>query len=136
MKRTSLVLTAILALACSALHAQSLNARANVPFNFWMGKTLMPAGDYQIRYSNGLLQVRDDAGGESLESILTIPEHKLNPPEQTVLVFNRYGDTYFLAKLSSPELDGGCILPKTSREKEQLSGVRGDKPVLIALRRK
>jgi len=136
MKRTSLVLTAILALACSALQAQSLNARANVPFDFWMGKTLMPAGDYQVNYSNGLLQVRDEPGGESLETSLTIPEHKLNPPKQTVLVFNRYGDSYFLAKLSAPELDGGCILPKTPREKERFSGVRGDKPVLIALHRK
>ena len=125
MKRTSLVLTAILALACSALHAQSLNARANVPFNFWMGKTLMPAGDYQIRYSNGLLQVRDDAGGESLESILTIPEHKLNPPNQTVLVFNRYGDTYSSPSYRRPNWTAAASFPKIRAKKSNSAEFTG-----------
>jgi hypothetical protein len=101
-----------------------------------MGKTLLAAGPYQVQYSNGLLQVREEGSGKTVESILTIPEYKLNRPNKTVLKFNRYGNTYFLAKLSAPELNGGCILPTTSREKELFAGVRANTPVLIALHRK
>ena len=136
MKRMSFVLAAILAVACSGLHAQRLTARANVPFNFWLGTTLVPGGSYEVQCSNGLLQVRDETSGKTLGSFYAIPEYKLNPPKQTALVFNRYGDTYFLAKVISPLLEGGRILPPTSREKEILSGAHPDQSVLIALHRK
>jgi hypothetical protein len=136
MKRTSLVLTAILAIACSGLHAQSLTTHASVPFDFWMGTTFMPAGPYEVRCSNSLLQFRDETQRDASGYVFAHSEYKLHPPKTTSLVFNRYGDTYFLAKVVSPRLEGGRILPTTLREKEILSRAQPDQSVMIALHRK
>lgn len=56
MKQFSIAIALILAMACSSLHAQTVNMQANIPFAFWVGKTVMPAGPYELRYTNGVLR--------------------------------------------------------------------------------
>jgi len=106
--------------ACPYLNAQSLCARANVPFNFQMGEALMPAGKYKIQESGDLLIVRAENGKRTAVS-LTMPTSRSAVSNNPKLEFNRYGDDYFLATIWNPTSHDGRALLKTAREKELAS---------------
>ena len=121
MKQLFIAFALVLAIACSGLHAQSVILRANIPFDFWLDKTPMPAGSYQLRYSNGLLLVQESTDGKAAAMVLTLRDYRQEGPAKSVLLFNRYGSTYFLSRISTPELQGGCHLMRSQQEKEFLA---------------
>ncbi|HLH00950.1 MAG TPA: hypothetical protein VKX49_31890 [Bryobacteraceae bacterium] len=119
------------------LQAQVLDARAEVPFDFWVGQKLMPAGQYSIYHmASGVVLIRGqeytDAAAVFLGSSLTRSERQTDGK----LEFNRYGDTYFLSKIWGPDQPNGYGVPKTSREKELTSKNSPSKSTGIALFRK
>ena len=120
MKRLCLATGLFAALACAVLHAQTVDLRANVPFDFRMGETLMPAGDYVIHHSAGVLTVRAESGKAIFQ--LTLPASRQDGSTKGALVFNRYGDLYFLSKIWAPESRYGMALSTGKREKELASG--------------
>jgi hypothetical protein len=135
MKRLTLALGLLTALACSGLDAQTTLV-ANVPFGFQLGKTFFPAGEYSIQASSHVLSVRPADGQTSTIMALTLPISRLRKAETGVLEFNRYGDTYFLAKIWSAGSEGGEALPKTAREKELARADVERQTVAIALHSK
>ena len=123
MKRQALYLISLLSLllvAGSAV-AQSLNVRANVPFNFAVSNKTLPAGAYDIRRADSaggnmlILQARD--GGSSM-IIPTNAAETLKPADKTKLVFHKYGTQYFLSEIWVEGNQRGNSLPKSSHEKE------------------
>jgi len=134
MKRLCLTVGLITAAFSMGLHAQVLDARANVPFDFWLGQKLMPAGEYSIYHmATGAVLMRGENGeltsavflGQSLSRPDTRSEGKLE--------FNRYGNTYFLSKIWNPHQGDGYGVPKSSREKELASHTTPSKTAGIAL---
>jgi hypothetical protein len=121
MKQLCLATGLFAAMACASLYAQSVDLRANVPFDFRMGKTLMPAGEYVIHHSSGVLTVRARSGSPAVFQI-TCPESRRGAPGNGALVFNRYGDSYFLSKIWAPDSRDGLALLTSKREKELASG--------------
>jgi hypothetical protein len=117
MKRLFLAMGLFAAVACSGLNAQTMELRAKVPFDFRMGEKLMPAGQYLIHHSAGLLTVREQ-GGSTAAMFLTLPEYRPHTPTTGTLEFNRYGEDYFLAKIWAPGSRDGRSLTKSSAEKE------------------
>jgi len=117
MKRLHFAFGLFAALACSGLEAQTV-VRANIPFEFRMGKTSFPSGDYTIEYSTRMLLVRQEAGRQSAAMALALPVSRATPPETSVLQFNRYGESYFLAGIFTAGSHEGTGLPKGLREKE------------------
>ena len=109
-------------MACAVLHAQTVDLRANVPFDFRMGETLMPAGEYVIHHSAGVLTVRAQSGSPRAIFQLTLPASRQDGSTKGALVFNRYGDSYFLAKIWAPASRDGMALSTSKREKELASG--------------
>jgi hypothetical protein len=103
-------------IASCSLYAQSMNARANIPFEFRVGEKLMPAGEYFIQHANGWLGLQESGGHHATAVIPTYATDLQS--KKPVLQFNRYGDAYFLGKLSVPGSDTGRAVPKTPREKE------------------
>jgi hypothetical protein len=101
---------------CSHLNAQTADLTAEVPFNFRVGATSMPAGTYWIHQSGGLITVRQEGGSKI--ATLTLPASRPTAPSTGILEFNRYGDTYFLSKVWAPESTEGRALPKGPQEKE------------------
>ncbi len=78
--------------------------RANVPFAFRVGQQLMPAGQYQVAHYNtrDVLLIRSvDTGKVML--LHSAPSGKYSN-ESAKLVFNQYGETYFLRQVWIP----GC----------------------------
>jgi hypothetical protein len=127
MKRQAFSLVSLLSLllvAGSAI-AQTVHVRGNIPFNFAVGNKTLPAGTYDIGSidSDGkilLLQGRDGNASMMLNSNAA---ENLKPTDKTKLIFNRYGNRYFLSQIWVAGERSGHQLPKTSREKEMARDV-------------
>src|SRR5258705_11471085 len=111
MKRLSLAVGLFAAVACSGLSAQTVNLQASIPFDFRMGETLMPAGEYQIHNSaDGVLAVRQRDGAHAAAVLLTLPASRRGAATKGALEFNRYGDAYFLSRIWTPDSRDGRAL--------------------------
>jgi hypothetical protein len=104
-------------LACSYGHAQTHEASANIPFEFRMGESVMPAGKYLIHEGGGVLTLREERG-KSAASRLTLPVSRAKINENPSLEFTRYGNEYYLTKLWSANSQEGRAVMQSKREKE------------------
>src|SRR5690242_9251553 len=98
MKRLHFAFGLFAAVACTSLQAQTI-LQANIPFEFRMGETSFPAGDYVFKYSPHLLVVHQEQGERSTAMALPLPASRSKAPATGIVEFNRYGDSYFLAKI-------------------------------------
>ena len=122
--KKSLVLLAVLALAAVAAvpaSAQSATLKANIPFEFYAGSRVMPAGEYTIdggwTSTRVLLRSLDSnsAGYISAPASQTAPGASRQVAK---LVFNRVGDQYFLRQIVNGSMSLVRDLPKSSTERE------------------
>ena len=120
MKRLHFAVGLLAALVCSGLEAQT-RLEANIPFEFRMGKSILPAGDYVFDYSSHFLAVHQQDGHHTAVMTLTSPVSRTKAPATGVVEFNRYGDAYFFAKIFAARSGEGEGLPMTAREKELAS---------------
>ena len=91
-----------LLLVAACANAQSLNVKANVPFDFVVDKDTLPAGDYSIRSINDATGGRTlviQNGTRSLKLVNPNIADSLKPAKTSHLLFHRYGDEYFLAQI-------------------------------------
>ncbi len=105
--------------ATSAAHgfAQDAEMRVNVPFAFHNGSQRMPAGVYRVKIqSEHLIMLR----GYSTSGFVTTNPEIGKPSEKGKLVFQRYGDQYFLREVWAANSDTGqkCAKSKLEREVE------------------
>jgi hypothetical protein len=100
------------------LHGQTMNLRASIPFDFQVGNSTLPAGEYLIQNQDGVLIVK--GMGSRPVSVISHSHATTRPnaPGQGEVVFNRYGDTYFLTRVWTPESNDGREVVKSPREKE------------------
>jgi hypothetical protein len=115
------------ALTCAGLHAQSLDMRANIPFDFHAGDRLMPAGEYVIHQQGGLVFLRGTDRGGPAPILMTIGLVGADSSRDARLDFKRYGSEYFLSAIWNPFSKDGRQVPQTARQKELAK--RGDIPV-------
>lgn len=131
MTRLLVVAGLLAALACSGLQAQTV-MKANIPFDFQLGKNAMPAGEYQISCSPFVLVMRNvDGHGSAI--VLTIPKSRAKASETGLLQFNRYGNSYFFAGAWTANSADGSTVPTTSREKELARRAGLIEPTAVAL---
>jgi len=120
MKRNFLgiLTTMTLALLISVpLSAQTI-AKVTVPFDFTVGQARMSAGTYEISsVAHGAIVIRDTKAATSVLSTVR-SEHSRNNDSSTALLFNRYGDKYFLSQVSRGFGGGVMQLPTSKLEKE------------------
>jgi len=119
------LLAVIMIVAASAsVKAQSLQYKltADVPFDFTVSDKKLPAGKYSIsraQTSNGdlVLQIVSANGKENI-SRLTIPVITHKPMNQGTLVFNRYGNDYYLSEVWPAGGSTGRELLKSRTERD------------------
>ena len=96
--------------------------RADVPFDFIVGNKTYPAGSYAVEYTNPqgvfLIHIGEDETRPTLLWSNTVPA-KSTQDNSPKLVFNRYGDQYFLTQVSAGGDIDGRELKKFHREREQ-----------------
>lgn len=88
---------------------------ATIPFEFTIGNTTLPAGDYNVtRMMNGgeTIAVRGPESAVRLTSLIV----KSQPAKNSKLVFHRYGNTYFLSEVWTAGSANGRKLIKSKAE--------------------
>jgi hypothetical protein len=127
MNRLPFAVGLIAIVVCCGLHAQSVTLQAKIPFEFRLGDTLMPAGEYQWHYSASMLVVKEQGGSYAAATTLPIHTSRREAVDKGTLLFNRYGDTYFFTKLWAAGSLDGLELPQGSWEK-RIVGRAGHAP--------
>jgi len=108
--------------------------RANVPFDFKIGETWMTAGEHTVTFIQpGAVSIRREDGSGACLAV-TMAVQKNVTPDEGKLVFNKYGDSYFLSQIWSPGYDQGRGFPKTKAEREMARTIPGEVVAVLARR--
>jgi len=125
--RTLVVLVVGAFLAVTAGYAQSSTTLVGkIPFEFRVGASVLPAGDYQLIPSAAsrtlLIRCQDNNA-----AVIALPNtaESVQAPKDSKLVFNRYGSTYFLSQVWHAGNTRGYQLPKSKTEREMAKNVPG-----------
>jgi hypothetical protein len=123
MKTRALVMAGTMALVMFATTrvAEAQNQMTvNVPFDFAAGNTQLHAGEYTVKVSapthSMILVSREDSTASAF--INTNAAVSSTPQAESKLIFNRYGNRYFLSQVWSAGNSQGRQLVKSAREKE------------------
>ena len=94
----SILLALTVLLLATAAQAQTTDVKASIPFAFVVGNHSYSAGEYTVKsLSQSSAAIRIDNADESEKGMTLSNEcQKAQPATQTVLVFQRLGDNYFL----------------------------------------
>jgi hypothetical protein len=111
----------VLTIYPSKAHAQIIgDLEVNVPFAFHAGNTKLPAGNYRIHMlDNSDLTVMEISSADgSTSALFEVQEAEANAtPAKSELIFNKYGNRYFLAKLFDEGNPSGSQVLKSRYEK-------------------
>jgi hypothetical protein len=118
-----LIMLGLLLLMAAPAVAQSTDLVAEIPFDFTVCREQMPAGKYHVRpitsANRNLLIVRSE-DNRSVEIICTQDVQSEKAAATGKLIFNRYGDQYFLSEMWMPGLKTGSQLVKSEKEEALL----------------
>ena len=107
MKSKILILFAAVLLSTLTIgvaRAETGEVKANIPFNFYAGSLMMPAGTYSVGFDalNNIAVIRDDSGRHEMFLLGMSSTQGTDTPK---LVFDHLGDSYFLRDLDAFETD-------------------------------
>ena len=116
--------------------AQTYGLNAKIPFDFTVGNTWMPAGEYRISSplrSVTVIQLRG-TDHDSMATVISSPGHS-ESKSGNKLVFHKYGNHYFLNRILCPSNSSLNIdVASGKAEKEEVAKVRTGQDVLVAAR--
>ena len=123
MKKRVLVMASLLALSIVAAIqvAQAQQSMVvNIPFEFVVGNTTLPAGEYYVESLTGqsALVLKQRANPSASAVVPTFATQALEPKSDSKLIFNRYENSYFLSQFWTAGNSRGRQLLKSGREKE------------------
>jgi hypothetical protein len=106
---------------------------AEIPFDFQVKDRVLPAGTYSVQpmANSTALVIRNVGTGESIMALAPLPQ--LGKAGDAHLVFNRYGERYFLSQVWFGYEGAGHGLVQSRAEKEIAPGGAG---VLASVRLK
>jgi hypothetical protein len=121
---TTIVATALLALTISTPASAQLPGtamRAYIPFDFIVNGKTLPAGNYEVKRiteaPEGLIiRSVDNKRAHCVFETETVNQNR--PPRHDEIVFDRYGDTYFLSEVLSGGMEAGRRLAPSHTEKQ------------------
>src|SRR5262245_59579116 len=118
----AITLSVIAALSIAGFAGLDRSVEANIPFDFMIDGEKLPAGKYAIETGAALnlVMVRNwktKRAAGALSHALEVPDGS-----QPRLVFRRYGNQYFLAKVITSS--SGIELPKSKAEREAAKAKR------------
>ncbi len=122
MKKTSFVvlaLTVLVALTAISAYAQTFIVRANIPFDFYVGSSVMPAGEYTFDtlMGNGIGRIWSADLHRSMAVLFQPSMLPVGVEKGTVtLTFHRYDKTYFLTEVRNSYVSADCLIPTNSKE--------------------
>jgi hypothetical protein len=115
--RVLIALTLFAVLMVPATQAQSI-WKAEIPFDFAVGNKWLPAGEYEVKRVSERVTLIQSQDARSSALAMTIEVNAGETSDVTKLVFNRYGEQYFLSKIWTRSSDTGRELTKCRLERE------------------
>jgi hypothetical protein len=109
------------------VQAQSVALSVTIPFQFNVGNTALPAGTYVVTPSGGAIIVSDQNGHTA--NVITHAVWNRSAGRTSQLMFNRYGDAYFLSEVRWSGYPTARGLMKSKAETRIASGAS---PELLA----
>jgi hypothetical protein len=112
----AVTLSVIGALSIAVFAALNNKITANVPFDFTVGGTTLPAGHYTVEQGSAqnMLVIRN---WETKQSIGVIAQRlEVERGSKPQLIFRRYGDQYFLAQVIGDARGAELMKSKAERE--------------------
>ncbi|MBM3746882.1 MAG: hypothetical protein FJW34_13905 [Acidobacteria bacterium] len=113
----------------------TLKLIADIPFEFTVGSKTLPAGTYAVdrEWSNIIAFRSANATGAAF--VIANPAQATAIAEQAKLVFNRYGNRYFLAQLWTASGNWGYEIPKDRSQRELAQRAANHERVMILAKR-
>ena len=134
MKKRMLIMLAGLLLAVGSAYAQTSRQVADIPFDFMVGNKAFPAGEYTITPlgSDGATLMLQNADAKREQAIM--PHYVLAPETQqeSKLVFNQYGNHFYLSQIWDQGSNQGRELRMSNREKEEAQVAQVNHLVILA----
>jgi len=102
--------------------AQNVGVQATMPFEFTVGGKLLPAGTYNIEpasslASQGVITIQNT--DNHFWAMSTASRSQQDPVGNGELIFDKYGDKYFLHEVLCPNVAALNVdIPKSKLEKE------------------
>jgi hypothetical protein len=115
MKRQLFVLLGI-GLLLGTASAQTIHMKADIPFSFVVGETTLSSGEYTIRSLNTNQALYISGSAQNPVVFLANGSYSPKASAHTKLVFDRYGDRYFLSEMWVEGSSVGRKLPKSRGE--------------------
>jgi hypothetical protein len=123
--RTITMLSLLLMLAAISVNAQHLSENkiaVNIPFDFAVGETKLPAGEYTLRRiistsSADQLLIQNAEARVDMRTGITRPNRASEVQAESRLIFNRYGGEYFLSQVWMAGSDTGRDLFQSRNER-------------------
>jgi hypothetical protein len=115
-----------LALYPNQAHAQIIgNLEVNIPFQFHAGNVKLPPGKYQIHLlegtDTGVMEIANVDG--STAALFEVQQAQANAsPAKSELIFDKYGNHYFLTKLFDEGSRSGSQVLESQYEKRVAQG--------------
>ncbi len=125
---------AVLVAGATVFAQDAAKSVAHIPFAFHAGASALPAGTYTITpmgTTNAVIRIMDKDTRESI--MLLAPRNKQAAQPESKLVFQRYGDQYFLSQIWTEYDAGGRVLKTSKLEKEMRASVQNPAASLVAV---
>ncbi len=107
-----------------AVSAQADVVTIEIPFGFTVENTTLPAGTYQItKIKDGNYRIANEKGDQKA-MFMTETATNPKPARSFTLMFNVYGDQYYLSKFFHQGMTVGDAIPQTAAEKELAQKVK------------
>ena len=137
MTKRLLFISIFAAMSTASIHAQeTTRLKADIPFSFHVGKSAMPAGSYGLQGESagrGILTMRSDSGPGTV-IFNTIPDSTSRPTDNAKLVFNKYGEEYFLSEVWTPNSTRVATLAKPRKELDLVAKGKIPEPTILIAR--
>jgi len=123
-------------MTASSATAQRNVIEVNVPFNFTVNNTFLPAGSYILGFDPLFpdeLIVRDRA--KNVKAKVFGQRGSLGPGRPSSLIFHQYGGQYFLSAVRVDSGSNGVFLPATKLEEQARKESQKEDLAFIAVNR-
>jgi hypothetical protein len=140
-KSLALAVVALILAAASIQAQTSTKIQVRIPFDFTAGTAQLKAGDYFVkRISDRALALRSSDGKTAALVNAPLNLHASNSKSGERIVFNKYGDHYFLAEVWLQADEGRQLFKspaeaRVDRELRLRKNYGGSERVAIALRK-
>jgi hypothetical protein len=110
----------------------SAMAEVTIPFDFQNGSQALPAGTYRIVLASTHL-IRLQGSGSAGGFVFTHDATRSHASKKGSMVFDRYGDKYYLHQIWTAGSTDGLECPKSRAEKESLQARNTQAPSTVEL---